>query len=449
MVSLRSEMDLQKIRKTIVTQSDFGSGILPGDSEENEHEETTSSSSKKTTKKKTTKKKRASGNKKTAAKGRTRKKTAASTDEEVPEKKEEVSGAETLNEDQVADQEKEMPRRTRKRRSPEERQARKREAAAKLGREPDETLETPKGKIVIPGAEIDKDVSPESDPFGAGLLPIDELDEIAVVNRPEERLEEEEADAVASSVNTSRERDRTEGGRSRGRDRDRGRGRNQDRDRGRDRDQDHGRRRDRDQDRGRGRDRSQSRGRDRDRGRRGERNEGSRDSSRSRSPQGQRVPSIPVPLQHRNSQRVALLVDLDELERRAQEDFGGHLSANGLLEQLLQGRQNPRTIGYQGSLPENRRKILLSQGFDTLIEEEDRARKLVRLSTDALALSSRVDAVVIASTDPGLSPLVEYLAGMGLKVEIGCFGSMPSAFEDAQARGASQVGLGTESVFIP
>ncbi len=465
-------------------ESDFGSGILPGDSEENEREETTSSSSKSGSKK--TSKKKTSKRKKTATRSRSRTKKAASAEEDVVEAAASPADAPEEGEEPKAAEEK--PRRTRKRRSPEEREARKREAAAKLGREPDETLETSSGRIVIPGAEVQKDVSLENDPFGAGLLPPEELDEIAVVNPPDERMEAQDEDEAVSSPSSTGRRERGREGRGRervrgrerdqersreaegdqdrdtdrGRDRDRGRSRgrgdresrrDRDQDRGNRRDRDRGSDRDRDQDRGSRRDRDRNRedrgrGRDRDRGRR-ERSEGSRDSGRSRTPQGQRVPSIPVPLQHRNSQRVALLVDLDELEARAQEDFGGHLSANGLLEQLLQGRQNPRTIGYQGNLPENRRKILLSQGFDTLIEEEDRARKLVRLSTDALALSARVDAVVIASTDPGLTPLIEYLAGMGLKVEIGCFGPMPSAFEEAQSRGASQVGLGAESVFIP
>ena len=148
-------------------------------------------------------------------------------------------------------------------------------------------------------------------------------------------------------------------------------------------------------------------------------------------------------------QRVGVLVDLESLERVAQEEFDGYLSASGLLEQAAGGRQVPRAQAYFEASKRSRAEALRAAGFDSVVPIESRTQRLVQLVVDALALAGRVDSLVIATADPSLMPLLEAVRALGTRVELACFQSKLGGFQDLERRGIGVISLGREAIFVP
>lgn len=137
-----------------------------------------------------------------------------------------------------------------------------------------------------------------------------------------------------------------------------------------------------------------------------------------------------------------MLLDLESLEDTAREVFDGYVSGAGLLERVLSSRQNPRSIAYVARENRGQKEALISSGFDSVVVERDRTQRMIQLAMDAVAVAPRVDALVLATADPSLGPLIQHLRAQGLRVEV-------ASFEDQPPSAGEAVELGRESVVIP
>jgi len=142
-------------------------------------------------------------------------------------------------------------------------------------------------------------------------------------------------------------------------------------------------------------------------------------------------------------QRVAILVDVDALQRSAQGQ-GGEVSFARLLRQLTGGRPLVRAVAYATPKSRPGAASLTSAGFE--VEQlEEGSVATVAAAVDAMTLASRVDCVVLAPESVALAPLVRALRGQGVRVETASY---------AQTRGgqgsvAGHSLLGKDSLFIP
>ncbi|MEZ5989546.1 MAG: NYN domain-containing protein [Planctomycetota bacterium] len=363
--------------------------------------------------------------------------------------------------------------RSRRRRTPEEKEARRLEVARKLGR--DEPEEKP--PVLEDTAALAEEATSQ---FGVGLVEgagrarraeakAEVRDEDAGRrddrgrDRAEEPPEPEERDEAGDEA---RDEDRDEEGPRRGR-RRRGRrrgGRRDERDErdereereeregrheredeeqppepdqgDRDEDGDEDEEHEDDEDRPRSRERGNRRRRDRD-----------RDRGRRGSREKVEFLSLPHNLRQHPTQRVGVLCDFDSLEGSARGIYQGHLSAMGLLSQILGGRKAPRAIAYLGKESQALRHTLAASGFDTIQVVKTRERALVQLAVDAIALAPRVDTLVLATADDSLAPLAQHLRSQGVKVEFACFGNDLQSLRQSQQE--EPLSLGRESVLMP
>lgn len=143
----------------------------------------------------------------------------------------------------------------------------------------------------------------------------------------------------------------------------------------------------------------------------------------------------------RSGQRIGVLVDLDALQAEAQES-GGELSFRKLLRSIAADRPVVRAICYsERSTPEGAGRPLIASGFE-LRSDLQPATAAVALAVDAMALASRVDAVVLAPMSAPLAPLLEALRSQGLGIEV-------ASFEGAAPAGTQARRLGRECLFVP
>lgn len=153
-----------------------------------------------------------------------------------------------------------------------------------------------------------------------------------------------------------------------------------------------------------------------------------------------------VPKRRSGSQRIGVLADLESLEDAAVSRFDGHLSPIAMLEHVAGGRPMPRAVAYAEASQRGKSEALRGAGFDTLVGESNRTRRLLQLAMDAVAMAPRVDSVVIATADPCLLPIAEHLRSQGLRVELATFDA--DTFDEADSR-FFILDLGTESIFTP
>ncbi|HLU40478.1 MAG TPA: NYN domain-containing protein [Planctomycetota bacterium] len=208
---------------------------------------------------------------------------------------------------------------------------------------------------------------------------------------------------------------------------------------------------------GRDRDRDRDRGFERDRG--GEREERAAQPARpqpaapaaapahGRTPrhgEGEAKPGwtpvVPgaLPRPATATQRVALFLDVDALQREAR-NAGGQVSFSRAVRQIAGSRAVARAVAY--CTPQSR-GTGGAAGIETVRVERD-SDTTVAIAVDALATASRVDCVVIAPESAAAAPLVRALRAQGVRVESAGF----------EARGHSEVAehqrLGKEALFVP
>lgn len=141
-------------------------------------------------------------------------------------------------------------------------------------------------------------------------------------------------------------------------------------------------------------------------------------------------------IKHKN-QRVAVLIDVQNLYHSAKNLYSARVNFKNLLLEVIAGRNLIRAIGYVAKADEPGEAsffdALEKAGIEPKIKElqvyPDGTKKGdwdVGLAIDAIRLSSKIDALVIASGDGDFIPLVEYLINQGVQVEVAAFGRTTS-----------------------
>jgi len=137
-------------------------------------------------------------------------------------------------------------------------------------------------------------------------------------------------------------------------------------------------------------------------------------------------------------QRVAILVDTQNLYHSAKNLYKSKVNFAGVLKEALGGRKLVRAISYVVNT-ESGEELPFFEAMEKIgieIKTKDLqifyggAKKAdwdVGLAVDAIKLASKVDAIVIASGDGDFNPLVEYLKSQGCQVEGITFGRSASS----------------------
>jgi uncharacterized LabA/DUF88 family protein len=132
------------------------------------------------------------------------------------------------------------------------------------------------------------------------------------------------------------------------------------------------------------------------------------------------------------NQRVAVLVDAQNLYHTAQSLYSQNIDYSSLLEKAVQGRELTRAIAYviRADSPEEERffEALTDIGFETKIKNiktfGDGSKKAdwdVGMSLDAVTLANHVDTVVLCTGDGDFSRLCSHLRHEGVRVEVMSF----------------------------
>lgn len=133
-------------------------------------------------------------------------------------------------------------------------------------------------------------------------------------------------------------------------------------------------------------------------------------------------------------QRVALLVDVQNVFYSARSTFNGKLDYNRLRDRLVGDRCLIRAIAYVVQRPDVNQdsfyEALTRSGFENKVREAknrtDNKGALtpvkgsveVMLTVDAMALAKKVDTIILVSGDGNYAPLVQALSFGGCRVEI-------------------------------
>ncbi|WP_380677255.1 NYN domain-containing protein [Salinigranum sp. GCM10025319] len=132
-------------------------------------------------------------------------------------------------------------------------------------------------------------------------------------------------------------------------------------------------------------------------------------------------------------QRVAVLVDAQNLYHSAHSLYSRNIDYSALLEKSVSDRELVRAIAYviRADSPDEERffDALVDIGFETKIKDiktfGDGSKKAdwdVGMSLDAVTLGVHVDAVVLCTGDGDFSRLCSHLRHEGVRAEVMAFG---------------------------
>ncbi|MCL9814582.1 NYN domain-containing protein [Natranaeroarchaeum aerophilus] len=128
-------------------------------------------------------------------------------------------------------------------------------------------------------------------------------------------------------------------------------------------------------------------------------------------------------------QRVAVLVDAQNLYHSAQSLYSNNIDYSSLLEKSVQDRELTRAIAYviRADSPEEESffDALTDIGFETKIKDiktfSDGSKKAdwdVGMSLDAVTLAEHVDTIVLCTGDGDFSRLCSHMRHEGVRVEV-------------------------------
>ena len=128
-------------------------------------------------------------------------------------------------------------------------------------------------------------------------------------------------------------------------------------------------------------------------------------------------------------QRVAVLVDAQNLYHSAQSLYTNNIDYSSLLEKSVQGRELTRAIAYviRADSPEEESffEALTDIGFETKIKDiktfSDGSKKAnwdLGMSLDAVTLAEHVDTIVLCTGDGDFSRLCSHMRHEGVRVEV-------------------------------
>ncbi len=133
-------------------------------------------------------------------------------------------------------------------------------------------------------------------------------------------------------------------------------------------------------------------------------------------------------------QRVAVLVDAQNLYHSAQSLYSNNIDYSSLLDKSVQDRELTRAIAYviRADSPEEETffDALTDIGFETKIKDiktfSDGSKKAdwdVGMSLDAVTLAEHVDTIVLCTGDGDFSRLCSHMRHEGVRVEVMGFDS--------------------------
>jgi uncharacterized LabA/DUF88 family protein len=136
-------------------------------------------------------------------------------------------------------------------------------------------------------------------------------------------------------------------------------------------------------------------------------------------------------------QRVAMLIDTQNLYHSARNLYGTKVNFGSVLKEAVAGRHLVRAIAYVITTETEEEKPFFEALNILGIETKTKDLQIffggakkgdwdVGIAVDAIRLASKVDCVVLASGDGDFVPLVEYLKFMGTQVEVITFGRSAS-----------------------
>lgn len=134
----------------------------------------------------------------------------------------------------------------------------------------------------------------------------------------------------------------------------------------------------------------------------------------------------------RPDQRVAVFIDTQNLYHSAKHVHNAHVNFSSLVEAAVGSRQIVRAIAYVAKSKTGEEgaffEAMLQSGIELKIKDVQEfasgAKKAdwdVGMAVDAISLSTKVDAIVLATGDGDFVPLVEYLKGHGVMCEVAAF----------------------------
>lgn len=136
-------------------------------------------------------------------------------------------------------------------------------------------------------------------------------------------------------------------------------------------------------------------------------------------------------------QRVGVFIDTQNLYHSAKNLYRARVNFANVLKESLAGRQLIRATAYVVTTESGEERAFFDALAKIGIEAKTKdlqifyggAKKAdwdVGMAVDAIKLSPRLDAVVLATGDGDFVPLVEYLKAQGIQVEVIAFGKSSS-----------------------
>lgn len=136
-------------------------------------------------------------------------------------------------------------------------------------------------------------------------------------------------------------------------------------------------------------------------------------------------------------QRVAVLIDAQNMYHSAKNLYGGRVNFKEVLKTAVAGRKLVRAIAYvirtETGEEKNFFEALTKSGIETKVKNLQvfygglkKADWDIGMTVDAIKLSPQLDALVLVTGDGDFLPLVEYLKGQGRQIEVIAFGKSAS-----------------------
>ena len=138
------------------------------------------------------------------------------------------------------------------------------------------------------------------------------------------------------------------------------------------------------------------------------------------------------------SQRVAVLIDTQNLYHSARNLYGARVNFGAVLNGVVGERKLVRAIAYLITTEAQDEAqffdALLKMGIETKSKDlqifhsgNKKADWDVGITVDAIRLANKVDTIVLVTGDGDFVPLVEHLKSLGVQVEVASFGRSASA----------------------
>ena len=132
------------------------------------------------------------------------------------------------------------------------------------------------------------------------------------------------------------------------------------------------------------------------------------------------------------AQRVAVLIDVQNMYHSAKNIFGSRVNFKEVLKAAIAGRELVRAIGYVIRTESGEEKAfldaLVKMGIETRIKDlqifhggTKKADWDVGMAVDAVRLAESNDSIVLVTGDGDFIPLVEFLKSRGVQVEVLAF----------------------------